>query len=804
MKVINDSDDDADLQYPTAAKKFEDVSTFSYVRTFSVTAKDTAPSGVFFKEDGLKMYVIGSSSDNVHQYALSTAWDISTAVFLQSFSIAAQDTAPTGLAFKVDGSVMYIIGTGNDRVWSYTLGTAWDISTSVLGASYIASGEDTSPQDVKFSPDGLRMYIVGDTNNKVFMYDLSSAWTVSSATLNYSYDVSGQSTTPTGLFFSADGRKMYLSGDSGDEINIYKLIQPWNIATAVFTGQVLSTTSQDGNPEGLFISPDGTKMYVVGSANDSVYQYDITPSFKWYVLANGAIFVSASDTPASFTQHNPTTPLTDIDHISSDLAIHEDELWATSATGLNHSFGGSWTLLDPGNAFLTENIPHPMDTFNRLLFVANGNLVHQVDRNRVLRVSRLVLPSIYQIRCIQHTPSRVWFGLKNMSNGKAAVAEWDGFSDTYLYIHEVEGTVVLSMTVKGNIAFPITDAGILFEYTGSGFAPAGYLPIFSEDIYQDSPSSRSAARWKDGFTDQFMVSANGMDVIDDKVHVLLSGAIAGDPTKVLENMPSGVWCHDPDIGFYHRYSVGKFKTADTIKDYGTAVIDRPGFLVRLPTDDGGLFVGATIHTNGSGTLLHTLASKDTAEAFTTIKRGHFISTQITTENVQDAWEKMWLKFRQFRAITTKMVLKVRSSEDEDYDFPFKALITWTSGSIFTSTDVNFANVVSGEEVFVMVGDGAGALVHVLSISSLGGTYTVILDESVGTVTAASTAKVRLTNWRKVKEFATLAITKDDFGLGGVGRNETSPNIQFKLELRGLKDDPEVQELIVSALPNIEE
>jgi len=58
---------------------------------FSVAAQETNPSGMFFKPDGTKMYVIGFTGDDVNEYDLSTAWDITTASYLQNFSVAAQE-----------------------------------------------------------------------------------------------------------------------------------------------------------------------------------------------------------------------------------------------------------------------------------------------------------------------------------------------------------------------------------------------------------------------------------------------------------------------------------------------------------------------------------------------------------------------------------------------------------------------------------------------------------------------------------------------------------------------------------------
>jgi sugar lactone lactonase YvrE len=67
------------------------------------------------------MYIIGISNDRVHEYALSTAWNISTATFVQNFSVAGQELTPNAVFFKPDGTAMYIVGTSSDAVYEYVI-----------------------------------------------------------------------------------------------------------------------------------------------------------------------------------------------------------------------------------------------------------------------------------------------------------------------------------------------------------------------------------------------------------------------------------------------------------------------------------------------------------------------------------------------------------------------------------------------------------------------------------------------------------------------------------------------------------
>ena len=241
--------------------------------SFSVAGEETTPSGLFFKPNGTKVYVIGQAGDDVNEYDLSTAWDVSTASYLQNFSVASQETTPTGLFFKSDGSKMYITGFGGGGdVNEYDLITAWDVSTASYLQNFSVASQETGPSGLFFKPDGTKMYIMGSSGDDVNEYDLSSAWDVSTASYLQNFSVFGREASPQALFFNPDGTKMYIMGSSGDDVNEYDLSSAWDISTASYL-QIFSVASQDTVPTGLFFKSDGSKMYVIGAVTDTIYQY---------------------------------------------------------------------------------------------------------------------------------------------------------------------------------------------------------------------------------------------------------------------------------------------------------------------------------------------------------------------------------------------------------------------------------------------------------------------------------------------------------------------------------------------------
>jgi DNA-binding beta-propeller fold protein YncE len=93
-----------------------DISTASFVQNFSAIG-----TGLAFNSDGTKMFVLKPGIDDaVEEYILSTGFDISTATYSQEFSVSAQESAPNGIAFSTDGTKMFITGSSGDDVNEYT------------------------------------------------------------------------------------------------------------------------------------------------------------------------------------------------------------------------------------------------------------------------------------------------------------------------------------------------------------------------------------------------------------------------------------------------------------------------------------------------------------------------------------------------------------------------------------------------------------------------------------------------------------------------------------------------------------
>ena len=243
--------------------------------SFSVAAQDGSPRGLFFKADGTKMYVLGDAGDSVFQYTLSTSWDVSTSSYDSvSLSVSAQDNSPRDLYISPDGTKMYIAGGTGDEVNEYSLSTAWDISTASYVQVFSVSAQDTAPEGIFFKPDGTKMYILGEAGDDVNEYTLSTSWDVSTASYTQNFTISTQSTIPGSLSFSSDGFTMYiLSAYLNDGVYAYNLSTAWDISTATYSGVFFDVSAQETSPTALYIKTDGNNLYLTGTSTAKVYQY---------------------------------------------------------------------------------------------------------------------------------------------------------------------------------------------------------------------------------------------------------------------------------------------------------------------------------------------------------------------------------------------------------------------------------------------------------------------------------------------------------------------------------------------------
>jgi len=217
---------------------------------------DRVSSGMSFKPDGTIMYLTGRTNNKVYQYTLSTAWDLSTVSYAsKTLNNSSQTTNAYGGQISEDGTKFYLglVASPPDEILQYNLSTAWDLSTGSYSQSFTLSGTQYATS-IQFKPDGTKYFI--QHNETLYQYSMSTPWDISTS----SYDnvsvtrTEGTYSYPVG--WGKDGESIYsVEGELVSSVlipTIYKY---------VFGTQSDKTDLTNVQDNSIFVETDTARRY---------------------------------------------------------------------------------------------------------------------------------------------------------------------------------------------------------------------------------------------------------------------------------------------------------------------------------------------------------------------------------------------------------------------------------------------------------------------------------------------------------------------------------------------------------------
>jgi len=255
---------------------------------------ETVPAWLFVSPDGVYAYVTGNAIDSIEQYTMSIPWKISSATLTRTFYVWATVVNPWTLAFSTDGTKMYLSNSGSG-LYQYNLWTAWDISTAVYLGTYSTVAQTSALRWIAIKPDGTKFYVVDNAvTDTAYQYSMTGG-----DITTWSYDskskvVSTEDTACQGIAFNDIGTKMFILGDTGNDVNEYSLSTAWDISTATTTWITFYVWGEQLNPYDLCFSWDGTKLYICWDTWDKINQYNLySPySFSNPIYSNGFTIIA--------------------------------------------------------------------------------------------------------------------------------------------------------------------------------------------------------------------------------------------------------------------------------------------------------------------------------------------------------------------------------------------------------------------------------------------------------------------------------------------------------------------------------
>lgn len=244
--VLNDNG----VVYQLTLSTAWDETTASYAGVSYNTAATTGGQtyGLCFNSDGTKMYVSSAQNDRIYQFALTNPYSLAAGVSYsgKSLDVSPKDTDIRGIWLDASGTRLYANGNTNNKLNQYALSVAEDISTGtwVQQADYDTAFIAT-PGAVFFKPDGTRYFVVATDLINIYQFEVSTPWDIS--TRSYA----GQSTNghypssetfPYGAYISPDGVYMFMVGQTTDRMYRWLLGVPtassagWTVGSKVMRG----------------------------------------------------------------------------------------------------------------------------------------------------------------------------------------------------------------------------------------------------------------------------------------------------------------------------------------------------------------------------------------------------------------------------------------------------------------------------------------------------------------------------------------------------------------------------------------
>ena len=503
-----------------------------------------------------------------------------------------------------------------------------------------------------------------------------------------------------------------------------------------------------------------------------------------YVLTNADLYKDSSSPWTSFSVDD-TTPTSE-----DSMTIFDTQLVIAGGTEIDAYDGTTYTTDwwgSRGCTALDNNYEHIMEVIrigSETLAVTDGPGVKAYTGSISSGSSGstdLDLDSDFVATCIKATVRKVFIGTYTETAEQAYVYEWDGASLNYTQAFPVGDTAVLAMEIVDNAPIIITGRGKIKIFNGAGFTTVAQFPFASDlnfiedvEVGDISPSGINRPIHPQGLH----VEGNTLFIYAGFVKNIINQPPADERT------PAGIWALDLNTySLTHLMSPGKRQMLNRVS---------PLFYVN---DDGGrFFVGAEIRDAASGATPQTYWSEDLDDA--TDNCGYIVTTEIESNSVQDVFEEVIVKA--LLGTDDEIYVKYRTTNDPEYPITITNG-SWTGTTTFTSTDANLATVKTRfdantdgfyDEVEILNESGTGSLVHITNITESVGTYTITVDEAIGTNTEDLSA--RFDNWKKVPK----TYTQSDGEYCRFGIGATGTWIQLKIEMRGKAGKPEIREVIL--------
>lgn len=462
-------------------------------------------------------------------------------------------------------------------------------------------------------------------------------------------------------------------------------------------------------------------------------------SGKYWAISNRAFvssFPNGGWAQASIAGADPDTGNTTVDAV-----VFNGKLLVSGSTDIYFNTTGTtwdnnlWWTEELGQSALTNGRHHMRVGPDKNLYITDINKLYKVDEvadpDEIKTSGDGTLDysaTEFEFTCLEMSSTRAWIGTEHTEGGEAVILEWDlsATSTTPNREHKMGSSKVMCIAIWNDTPIAILKNGKVKYFDGSSFV--------------DFPGIQFPSAITDVDIEGDFIHPNGWAIIDNLPHFLIKGSVQTsgnaftDDISSLWNMPSGVWCLDPERGLYNRFPVGYGQ--DTQDDYGQLALRNVGALYSVEKNGIKFLASYEIHT-GSSTNDTVLAYLDPDRTHT---RRAWLATKFYT-TFKDAWSNIEIYFKRLQS-GEKIKIWYRSENTD----AVTCSGTWYSTTQFNTTD-DIGDIEVGNMMMIKAGAGAGQLVKIVSITQNASVNEIVVEDAPIGVVANDTSGVQLLDFK---------------------------------------------------------
>lgn len=214
---------------------------------------------------------------------------------------------------------------------------------------------------------------------------------------------------------------------------------------------------------------------------------------------------------------------------------------------------GNWSVAGGTFFFTSSGVSHMLEPFKSkgTLCGADGNIVRQCDTSYSFSsYAQLTIPPDYEITAISYNnqnmavATKIASSLQSWQNGEAFLFIWDGAGVSAGASYPVGSDTIICLAPYKSSWVLLTRKGRLLYFNGGGF----------DELARFNFNYKNRI-WGDPITLKMFGSC--ITVEDDLIYINLPtqyNASNSRGQQYMENSPGGVWCYDPKIGLYQKYT----------------------------------------------------------------------------------------------------------------------------------------------------------------------------------------------------------------------------------------------------------